>query len=69
MDKLGTMMTLYNDYLNKSQELFSIDLIKFTEENIDRKIEILEECLETRIFISEHPEYHILYDMEPDTLW
>lgn len=69
MDKLSEMLMLYNKYLKKSNENFSINKIKFTNENIDQKVDILNECLVKGILISEHPEYYVLYDLEPNELW
>lgn len=69
MAKIDIMMDLYSNYLEQSDDNETIEKISFKSQNIDRKIEILKECLDKRIFISQHPEYYLMYDLGPDDLW
>jgi hypothetical protein len=68
LDRLKELYKLYNE------KFFDMLFINFFDientKNIDRKIEVLEECIEKNILITTFDDYDILLDNYPESdMW
>jgi hypothetical protein len=67
IEKLFELLSVY--YQEQPNDFYSPIQIAINENNIERKIEIVEECIEDNVMIHNHPEYYVMYDLQENDVW